>query len=216
MNTVYTIQSTGTMCGLHLTGALFAPLCKEYWFSIPEQLNTCHPLLESNYIVPGEYASLKETAPYATKTTFDGICIPSGFHLKVYSAPNFSGELLLDQEGPAIINNYLSSYSGTSLSFPELGAGSYGVYQSIDLLWELEDANETELSQKYPGSVRYKLPLNKNMHTWQNGSMIVTTSLPQVECGPEIPPDFDPGGYDGYDNDCCFSDVSTIQVNFLP
>lgn len=59
----------------------------------------------SDFILPGRYAWLGRLLAYSNFQTLDGIAVPPGMRLIIYSERNFSGAVLLDVTGPAIINN---------------------------------------------------------------------------------------------------------------
>jgi hypothetical protein len=55
---------------------------------------------------PGEYADTAASIPKAIDlNTLDGIAISVGARLVIYSEPNFSGDVVVDETGPAVINN---------------------------------------------------------------------------------------------------------------
>jgi hypothetical protein len=183
-------SGSGAICGLHVTGGLAGGSCVASWVITAEQINKCFPpLKESNYIVPGSYASLSSVAPYAQKTTFDGIVIPSGFGLKVFKQPDFNGEVLLDMSGPAIINNV------KWINTP--GSGF------LTNSWNTADP---VLVAKYPPNVRFWS--ESDMHSWPSGSIIVTATIDVPECPPEDPPEVP--------DSCCYSSIETIDLGCEP
>lgn len=59
----------------------------------------------SEYVGEGQYPNNEKAFPKAVSTTFDGIAIDRNTRVIIYSKKNFKGEVLLDETGPAIINN---------------------------------------------------------------------------------------------------------------
>lgn len=59
----------------------------------------------SEYVGEGAYPDCSEAFPKATLHTFDGIAIDKGTRVIIYSKKNFHGDILLNVQGPVIINN---------------------------------------------------------------------------------------------------------------
>lgn len=59
----------------------------------------------SDFLAPGRYAFLDRELIYAGFQTLDGIAVPEGVRLIVYSQRDFTGSVVLDITGPAIVNN---------------------------------------------------------------------------------------------------------------
>jgi hypothetical protein len=59
----------------------------------------------SDFLQPGRYASVYRALLYSNFRTLDGIAVPAGTRLVVYSERDFKGAVLLDVTGPAIVNN---------------------------------------------------------------------------------------------------------------
>ncbi len=59
----------------------------------------------SEYVGAGEYPDNSVAFPKSVKTTFDGMAIDKETRVIIYSGKNFTGRVLLDKTGPAIINN---------------------------------------------------------------------------------------------------------------
>jgi len=104
----------------------------------------------SEFLTPGKYGRIGDYLPNAVKFTFDGIAVPSGTRMIIYSGTNFTGSILVDVIGPAIINNvkwkndprYKSA--NTKNFVPEL----QGEFPQVVRQWSVS-----------------------NMHEWQNGSI---------------------------------------------
>ena len=106
----------------------------------------------SEYVGEGNYPRAKLAFPRAHETTFDGIAIDKKTRIIIYKEENFKGEVLLDINGPAIINNV--KWKGDS---------------------SLDDINnrtlKSELEERFPKNCR-KFS-KSDMHTWSNGSLKV-------------------------------------------
>ena len=106
----------------------------------------------SEYVGEGNYPRAKLAFPRAHETTFDGIAIDKKTRIIIYKEENFKGDILLDINGPAIINNV--KWEGDS---------------------SLDNINNRTLKSKLEGI----FPKNcrkfskSNMHTWSNGSLKV-------------------------------------------
>lgn len=132
---------------VHFTGALMSDeSSSKHWTS--EAFNKKDPY--SNFLQPGKYNDLVHDLQKAVDFTLDGIAIPANTRLIVYAKPNFTGEILLDVTGPAIVNN---GYRISNKRFKELSSKQF------------HDA----LQSNFPQSVRSWS--STNMHTWLNGSM---------------------------------------------
>ena len=106
----------------------------------------------SEFVGAGTYANNSTAFPKAVASTFDGIAIDEGTRVTIYSGQNFTGSVLLDIEGPAIINNYMyrNESWGRGWKTKVFGGG---------------------LQAKFPSRVRYYS--NSDMHSWSYGSMKV-------------------------------------------
>lgn len=109
----------------------------------------------SEYVGAGEYPDNTVAFPNAVASTFDGIAIDKGTKITIYSGKNFTGKILYEKVGPAILNNIL--WKNDSRYGPK-----------VDTTWK--EPLETE----YPRSVRSWS--NSNMHNWYYGST-------KIECG---------------------------------
>lgn len=113
------------------------------------------PNHESEYVGAGNYPRASKAFPNSSRTTFDGIAIVRNTRVIIYSRENFQGDVLLDVEGPALINN---------IRWKGSGIGEI-----------IEEINSKELC----GNLNQIFPKNcrkyskSDMHTWSNGSLKV-------------------------------------------
>jgi hypothetical protein len=130
---------------VHFTGLVMSD---NYWES-----HTSKAYVDDKYsefLTPGKYHRIGDYLPNAVKYTFDGIAVPAGTRMIIYSGTNFTGNILVDVTGPAIINNvkwkddprYMSANTKTYVP---------------------------ELQGEFPPAVRRWSV--SNMHEWQNGSI---------------------------------------------
>jgi len=136
-------------CRAHFSGALMNDHFITGWTSEAYVIDAY-----SEYVGAGRYPSNNAAFPKAVSTTFDGIAIDKGTKVTIYSGNDFTGSVLYEKVGPAIINN--SIYEGASQA------------ASIMEVWK------EPLQSNFPLSVRSWS--QSNMHTWSTGSLI-------VECG---------------------------------
>jgi tetratricopeptide (TPR) repeat protein len=108
----------------------------------------------SDFLKPGKYPLIDEFLIYSNYQTLDGIAVPTGIHLIIYSEPNFKGKVLLDVVGPAIINNGSKKNDSASKEV-----------QSREFI--------TPLQLVFPQSVRV-WSVN-DMKEWIKGSMEIST-----------------------------------------
>ncbi len=106
----------------------------------------------SEYVGDGEYPDNSITFPKSVKYTFDGIAIDKGTRVIIYSGKNFTGSVLLDKTGPAIINN--KKWKNDS---------RYSKYNT--------KTYKASLQSNFPQSVREWS--KTNMQSWSNGSVKV-------------------------------------------
>lgn len=108
----------------------------------------------SEYVGEGEYPMNELAFPKVANPphTFDGIAIDKGTRVIIFEKPNFRGDTLLDQIGPAIINN------GVFRDRPEVQD------------WQTKIFKEP-LQTNYPPSVRFYS--ETNMQEWSKGSIKV-------------------------------------------
>lgn len=107
----------------------------------------------SECVGEGSYSKNSEAFPNAVKTTFDGIAIDDGTRVIIWEKENFQGKVLLDQTGPAIINNVNwksdTRYNGTMTKI----------------------FKDKDLQELYPQNRRFWSI--SNMHDWSKGSVKV-------------------------------------------
>jgi len=108
----------------------------------------------SEYVGVGEYPINRQAFPKAVNTTFDGIAIDAGTKVTIYSGENFTGSILYEKVGPAVVNNYI--WQDRSEAANAMATWS------------------EPLQSNYPQSVREWS--GSNMHDWSFGSLV-------VECG---------------------------------
>lgn len=108
----------------------------------------------SEYVGEGEYPMNELAFPKVANSphTFDGIAIDKGTRVIIFEKPNFRGDTLLDQIGPAIINN--------------------GAFRNREEAkdWQTKKFKEP-LQTNYPPSVRFYS--DTNMQDWSKGSIKV-------------------------------------------
>jgi len=106
----------------------------------------------SEYVGEGEYPDNVVAFPKAVATSFDGIAIDKGTRVIIYSGKNFSGNVVLDKTGPAIINN---------------------------IKWVANAYIKDFQSKQYRGDLQSNFPpscriwSSENMNDWSNGSLKV-------------------------------------------
>jgi hypothetical protein len=105
--------------------------------------------LASEYVGAGYYSNNNLAFPKAVSQTFDGIAIDKGTRLIIYSRPNFKGAVLLDVEGPLVINNILFK---DNPNYSHCNSDTY----------------PPELQATYPQSKR--IWSSSDMQKWSNGS----------------------------------------------
>jgi tetratricopeptide (TPR) repeat protein len=99
----------------------------------------------SDFLVPGKYKWLDSELTYANFQTLDGIAVPEGVRLIVYSKRDFTGNVLLDITGPAIVNN-------AKRTIPEVSAAN-------------------RLQEAFPSAVRTVSA--SDMELWVKGSAVI-------------------------------------------
>eukprot|EP01084_Bolivina_argentea_P058150 106182_1 len=109
----------------------------------------------SDYVGAGSYPYNYNAFPSAVHATFDGIAIDSNTRVIIWENPNFQGRILLDEIGPAIINNVLFKDSGS--------------YYPCLPRTMVETFSNKELQSNFPQNVRKWS--QSNMHLWSNGSV---------------------------------------------
>ena len=137
-------------CRAHFSGRL---LTDDDKYNESVIFQTCS---DSEYVGEGEYPRAKLAFPKSHKSTFDGIAIDKNTRVIIYSQEDFKGKILMDETGPALINN-IKWENNTKL---------------LEILIEI---NNKELNGKlnsiFPVSSR-KLS-NHDMHSFSEGSLKV-------------------------------------------
>jgi len=109
----------------------------------------------SEYVGSGFYPNNSVAFPKADKQSFDGIAIDKGTRVIIYKEQNFKGSVLLDVEGPLIINNVLFKDNF--------------IYNHCNT-----DVYPVELESVFPKSAR--IWSNSNMRDWSFGSCKIICS----------------------------------------
>ncbi len=103
----------------------------------------------SEYVGAGYYAENQRAFPKSVQSTFDGIAIDRGTRLIIYEKSNYNGKILLDVQGPVIINNVKWKND------PRYAHCNHDNYSP-------------NLQDVYPQNVRFWS--ETNMHDWSYGS----------------------------------------------
>ena len=138
-------------CFAHMSDRLMA----DKLYSTPlENSDKIFSASESSNIVPaGNYPNNRLAFPNACKITFDSLAIGKNVRIIIYSGLNFTGEILLDQIGPALIlNNYWQNP---------------GVLPDGNLVINLI-YTDPQLKDLFPRALRFWS--ESNMGDWANGS----------------------------------------------
>lgn len=107
----------------------------------------------SDYMKAGKYPSIDAALIYSSFKTLDGIAVPPGARIIIYSEQNYKGKVVLDATGPMIINNIAKNTSSEA-----------GEWQT-----RLFDGR---LESVFPASTRFWS--QSDMNQWVMGSMIIT------------------------------------------
>eukprot|EP01083_Nonionella_stella_P243322 847973_1 len=138
-------------CRAHFSGKLMGDKFQEGHVSVAYKVDKY-----SEYVGAGAYPKNSKAFPKAVASTFDGIAIDKYTRVIIWEKENFQGKILLDQVGPAIINNikYNSNplHTGTMTKIFEVA----------------------ELQQTFPQSVRHWSI--SDMHVWSHGSLKVVAA----------------------------------------
>ena len=135
-------------CGVHFSGTLLSDTKVQGHIS-----KIYEPDIYGEYVGDGRYANNQAAFPKAVKYTFDAIAVDKGTHLKVYSKPNFQGEVLLDVSGPYLINNVKWKNEERIKDF-------------------ITKTFSPEFEANYPKSCRHWS--ESNMNAWDFGSVVIT------------------------------------------
>jgi len=134
------------------------------------------PHFSADFLKAGDYPDAALAIPNAVKYTFDSIAIPPDMRVIFYSSKNFTGQILLDQVGPALIWNIL--WKGNI--FPN--TDKYIKYFD-------DDFTDPVLQSIYPQSRRFWSSSLMHSYTgveyWAQGSFKITASY--TECLDEEP-----------------------------
>jgi len=146
---------------VHFTGALMND--KYRWLCYSEAFVDN---FDSDILGPGDYNDTEAAIPKAVYWTFDGIAIHPGLRVIIYSEKDFEGEVLLDKEGPAIINNvrYIGGYDADHLPY----------YATINKAWY------QPLQSEFPQVVREwsETDMYDNNYWWGHGSFKIEALYP--------------------------------------
>ncbi len=135
-------------CKIHTSGYLLAD--KAY----PDA--TSKIFLEdpvSEILIAGEYVDIRFAIPRSIEYTLDAIAVSQNTRLIVYSRANFEGEILLDIDGPAVVNTI--SKKGSDF------------FES-----KIFDYSDPDLDKDFPPNTR--VWSSSRMQSWENGSMKVS------------------------------------------
>jgi hypothetical protein len=142
------LQPPTRNCGVHFSGTLLSDTKVQGHIS-----KIYEPDIYGEYVGDGRYANNQAAFPKAVKYTFDAIAVDKGTHLKVYSKPNFQGEVLLDVSGPYLINNVKWKNESRIKDF-------------------ITKTFSPEFEANYPKSCRHWSA--SNMNAWDFGSVVIT------------------------------------------
>lgn len=132
---------------VHFTGALMSDVSSSAKWTT-EAFNKEDPY--SDFLKPGRYSDIITELKKSGAHTLDGIAVPEKTRLIIYENSDFTGAVLLDVTGPAIINNVFR-YSNRR-------------FKNIS-----EKQFHDRLQSRFPQSVRSWSATN--MHTWLDGSL---------------------------------------------
>lgn len=138
-------------CFFFVSGLLVNNHFVESWYS---KIGTTD--MYSNFVGPGDYSTATPFAT-ATKYTFDGLAFGKDTHVTIYRGANFTGGTIIDEQGPAVINN---NYWITQPQTPEPG-------QWLTNVWP------DEFNAQFPPSSRRWSA--SNMWDWGQGTSIKVT-----------------------------------------
>lgn len=107
----------------------------------------------SEILRAGEYVDIRLAIPRSIEFTLDAIAVSQNTRLIVYSRANFKGDILLDIDGPAVVNTI--SKKGSDF------------FES-----KIFDYSDPDLDKDFPPNTR--VWSSSRMQTWENGSMKVS------------------------------------------
>lgn len=114
----------------------------------------------SEFVGAGNYPDNELAFPKAVQTTFDGIAIDANTRVIIYSGKNYSGSVLLDITGPALLYNNKWATA----------TGSYAEHYRNDKQRTFSEP----LQSTYPQNKRYWS--GSDMHDWNTGSCKIICS----------------------------------------
>ena len=142
-------------CRAFFTGLLLNDHYERQWFSEVYKVDEY-----SEYVGEGKYIKNINAFPKAVASTFDGIAIAKGTRVVIYSKENLQGDVLLDESGPALINNFTFkgqlTHKGTHID---------------SVITKDLTGSEGDLNLLFPPSCRKYSATNMNL--WSNGSIEV-------------------------------------------
>jgi hypothetical protein len=125
--------------GLPITDSRIDTVCSKAYSNDPY----------SDFVQPGKYSWIDRELTYSNFRMLDGIAVPAGMRLIIYSERDFKGAVLLDVTGPAIISNITAKQPALT--------GAQSNNTSPRLQTAFPEKNRTWS--------------NGDMHQWVNGSM---------------------------------------------
>ena len=168
-------EPTPGVCGVWFSGAAAAYPPDNSNFQTPFNLTDVFTdmfgvdHLLSNWVANGNYPDNAAAFPNAAATTFDGIAIDADTRLELWDGPNYTGNKVVDETGPMIINNFMREFSGVLV-------GDYSVANCFGLAaatpsWSNCMVSDLDSDGMYDGG-------NENMNNWSNGSCKITCTAP--------------------------------------
>ncbi len=91
-------------CGVHFSDWY---LSDEYGNPAPDFVVVFQPDPYGEYVGEGDYPDNTKAFPKASSGTFDAIAVDEGTRLILYRNKNFTGDIILDVTGPALIENVI-------------------------------------------------------------------------------------------------------------
>lgn len=144
---------------VHFSGCLMHESFVEGTCSVP-YVEDAH----SEYVGIGRYKKNSTTFPKAIGSSFDSVAVDAGTRCVIYEKPDFTGKVLWDKVGPALIVNVLWKsqtwpFCGTK-KFEDMFMGEW----------------KEPLNSIFPSSVREFS--SSNMHEWNTGSLVIEGGYP--------------------------------------
>ena len=153
-------------CKVHMSGLLLHGGFKD---DIMSGATIGVPSSTSEILEPGDYPEAILAIPNSVNFTFDSIAIPPGVRLVFYRDKNFTGEIVLDQVGPALIWNRVWQESPGD------------IYTDQYFPYFYRDFPDPVLQSIYPQSRRFwsntpMVEFPNNDSGWVGGSFKITCS----------------------------------------